>query len=143
MKRQTILVVDDEPDFRELVTYRLQREGFEILTAGDGLEALRQAQWRAPDLILLDLMLPELDGLSVCEILRRHPETAGIPIIMLTACASEPLRNYGLENGAQVYLTKQVSQAELVQWIHSVLLGSFKFQADAVSRNPPPKLGRR
>lgn len=125
MNNQTILVVDDEPDFRDLITYWLQREGYEVITAGDGLAALEKARWQPPDLILLDLMLPELDGLSVCEILRRHPTTANIPVIMVTACESAPIRKYGLENGARGYLTKPVAQAELVQWVRSVLRRTF------------------
>lgn len=129
MSQQTILVVDDEPDFRELIAYQLQREGFAVSAAGDGLAALEKARWQTPDLILLDLMLPELDGLSVCEILRRHPATADIPIIMLTACGSPPLRQYGLENGARCYLTKPVAFAELVARVRGVLLGECDFRA--------------
>ena len=129
MNRKRILVVDDEPDFRELVTYILTAEGYEVIPAADGLEALQQARWITPDLILLDLMLPELDGLSVCEILRRHPATARIPVIFVTACTSEPLRQYGLQNGANCFLTKPIKQRELVQWVQSVLLGSFNAPA--------------
>ncbi len=121
-------MVDDEPDFRELVTYILTGEGYEVIPAADGLEALQQARQVAPDLILLDLMLPELDGLSVCEILRRHPDTARIPVIFVTACTSEPLRQYGLQNGANCYLTKPIKQRELLQWVQSILLGSFPAQ---------------
>jgi DNA-binding response OmpR family regulator len=121
VKEQLILLVDDEPDFCEMVVYNLRGEGREIITAGDGLEALRLARWRTPDLILLDLMLPELDGLSVCEILRRHPATARIPVILLTACASEPLRKSGLENGVRAYLTKPVNFPELVRCVGTLL----------------------
>ncbi len=133
MNRKRILVVDDEPDFRELVTYILTGEGYEVIPAADGLEALQQARQVAPDLIILDLMLPELDGLSVCEILRRHPDTARIPVIFVTACTSEPLRQYGLQNGANCYLTKPVKQRELLQWVQSILLGSFPAQASATA----------
>lgn len=129
MNEQTILVVDDEPDFRELLAYLLQQEGYTVITAADGLGALEKARWLTPDLILLDLMLPELDGLSVCEILRRHPVTAAIPVIMLTACESVPLRKYGLENGARAYLTKPVNLVELMQWVRCALLGEFGFRA--------------
>ena len=131
-------MVDDEPDFLELVTYLLQREGYEIITAADGLAALEKARWQNPDLILLDLMLPELDGLSVCEILRRHPATAEIPVIFITACVSEPLHQYGLEHGAKDYLTKPVNLAELLQRVRSVLPEACQPEPKAVTQESPP-----
>src|SRR6201999_1323018 len=82
-----ILVVDDEPDVLEMVTYNLQQAGFQTETAIDGAEALRKARSAEPDLIVLDLMLPEMDGLEVCKLLRRDTKTNSIPIIMLTARA--------------------------------------------------------
>jgi two-component system phosphate regulon response regulator PhoB len=109
-----ILVVDDEPDVLDLVTYNLGQAGFQTLTAADGAEALRKARSTAPDLILLDLMLPELDGLEVCKLLRRDPKTSAIPIIMLTARASEMDRIVGLELGAVDYVPKPFSPRELV-----------------------------
>lgn len=137
MKNKTILVVDDEPDFCELVAYRLRREGCEVITAGDGLTALEKARWQTPDLILLDLMLPELDGLSVCEILRQHPATADIPVIMVTACESAPLRKYSLENGAQSYLIKPVNEQEMVQRVRCALLGDGDFRDGVQAENLP------
>ena len=109
-----ILVVDDEPDVLDLVTYNLGQAGFQTLTAADGAEALRKARSSAPDLILLDLMLPELDGLEVCKLLRRDSKTSAIPIIMLTARASEMDRIVGLELGAVDYVPKPFSPRELV-----------------------------
>lgn len=109
-----ILVVDDEPDVVDLVTYNLGQAGFQTLTAGDGAEALRKARSTSPDLILLDLMLPELDGLEVCKLLRRDSKTSGIPIIMLTAKAGEMDRIVGLELGAVDYVPKPFSPRELV-----------------------------
>ena len=109
-----ILVVDDEPDVLELVTYNLGQAGFQTDTAADGAEALRKARSTAPDLILLDLMLPEMDGLEVCKLLRRDAKTSGIPIIMLTARASEIDRIVGLELGAADYVPKPFSPRELV-----------------------------
>ena len=112
--KSRILVVDDEPDVLDLVTYNLARAGFQTDTASDGAEALRQARATAPDLILLDLMLPEMDGLEVCKLLRRDARTSAIPIIMLTARASEVDRIVGLELGATDYVPKPFSPRELV-----------------------------
>ncbi len=109
-----ILVVDDEPDVLDLVTYNLGQAGFQTLTAVDGADALRKARSAAPDLILLDLMLPELDGLEVCKLLRHDSRTSAIPIIMLTARAGEMDRILGLELGAVDYVPKPFSPRELV-----------------------------
>jgi DNA-binding response OmpR family regulator len=109
-----ILVVDDEPDVLDLVTYNLALAGFQTETAVDGAEALRKARSITPDLILLDLMLPEMDGLEVCKLLRRDTKTSAIPIIMLTARASEIDRIVGLELGATDYVPKPFSPRELV-----------------------------
>jgi two-component system alkaline phosphatase synthesis response regulator PhoP len=116
-----ILVVDDEPDMLELVSFNLKAEGFEVCTAANGPEALNRARAMLPDLIVLDLMLPDLDGVAVCEILRRLPSTAAIPVIMLTAWSSELARAIGLETGAEAYMTKPFSPRELVLRIKSAL----------------------
>src|SRR5262249_17796207 len=104
-----ILVVDDEPDALELIGFNLKAAGFEVLTAANGTEALAAARKSTPNLILLDLMLPEVDGLEVCKTLRRETATMGIPIIMLTARAAEIDRVLGLELGADDYVTKPFS----------------------------------
>ena len=109
-----ILVIDDEPGVLELVKYNLEEAGFGVDTASDGVEGLKKAQDNLPDLILLDLMLPGIDGLDICRILRANPKTAGIPIIMLTAKASEIDRVVGLELGADDYVTKPFSPRELL-----------------------------
>jgi two-component system phosphate regulon response regulator PhoB len=111
---QKILVVDDEPDAVELISFNLKNAGFEVLTAADGSEALKAARLFAPNLILLDLMLPEIDGLEVCKLLRRDPATTTIPTIILTAKAAEIDRVLGLELGADDYVTKPFSPRELV-----------------------------
>lgn len=116
-----ILVVDDEPDTVELIEFNLKGAGYEVVTADDGAEALKKARSTPPDLILLDLMLPELDGLEVCKLLRRHSETAHIPIIMLTAKAAEIDRVLGLELGANDYVTKPFSPRELVLRVKNLL----------------------
>jgi two-component system phosphate regulon response regulator PhoB len=112
--KSKVLVVDDEPDVLDLVSYNLGQAGFAVETAVDGADALRKARAAAPDLILLDLMLPEMDGLEVCKLLRRDPKTSAIPIIMLTARAGEIDRIVGLELGATDYVPKPFSPRELV-----------------------------
>ena len=119
--KSKILVVEDEPDAIDLLTFNLKNAGFEICTAMDGAEALKKARLTAPDLILLDIMLPEVDGLEVCKILRRDPVTAGVPIIMLTAKAAEIDRIVGLELGADDYVTKPFSPRELLLRIKKLL----------------------
>lgn len=127
-----VLVVDDEPDVLDLVSYNLVQAGFQVETALDGADALRKARSVAPDLILLDLMLPEMDGLEVCKLLRRDPKTNSIPIIMLTARAGEIDRIVGLELGATDYVSKPFSPRELVLRIKKRLE---ERQALAIPRN--------
>src|SRR5262245_43190857 len=98
--KQKILVVDDEPEAVELVEFNLKGAGYDVARAGDGAEALNKARRLQPQLIILDVMMPEIDGMEVCKLLRRDPATSTIPIIMLTAKASEVDRVLGLELGA-------------------------------------------
>jgi two-component system, OmpR family, alkaline phosphatase synthesis response regulator PhoP len=118
---RTILVVDDEPGIVTVVRDYLDRAGYRVLTAGDGVTALRLARAERPSLLVLDLMLPGLDGLDVTRALRRDPATAQLPIIMLTARVEEADRLIGLELGADDYLTKPFSPRELVARIRAVL----------------------
>jgi DNA-binding response OmpR family regulator len=113
-----ILVVDDEPAVTDLLAYNFRKAGYEILLAADGREALRLARQSSPDLILLDLMLPEVDGLDVCRELRK---TSDVPIIMLTARGEEIDRVVGLELGADDYVTKPFSVRELLARVKAVL----------------------
>jgi len=119
--KSKILVVDDEPEAVELLEFNLKKAGFEVIAATDGAQAIRQARSGLPNLIVLDLMLPEIDGLEVCKMLRRDPATARIPIIMLTAKAAEVDRIVGLELGADDYVTKPFSPRELVLRVNKVL----------------------
>jgi two-component system alkaline phosphatase synthesis response regulator PhoP len=128
--RKKILVVEDDPDLVELLSFNLRGCGFVVSTASDGLDALIKARSVIPDLILLDLMLPELDGFGVCEILRREPETAKIPIIMVTAMSSQFARLAGLEAGANDYFTKPFSPKQLIARVQA-LLGQPAVQATA------------
>ncbi|MFG2333207.1 response regulator transcription factor [Streptomyces sp. NPDC048604] len=113
-----VLVVDDDPTVAEVVAQYLERDGFAVERAGDGHEALRRAGERWPDLVVLDLMLPGLDGLEVC---RRLRESGPVPVIMLTARGDEEDRITGLEVGADDYVTKPFSPRELVLRVGSVL----------------------
>ena len=119
--RPKILVVDDEPEAVELIEFNLKQAAFDVLTAADGSEALKKARTSLPRLIILDLMLPEVDGLEVCKMLRRDPATAAIPIVMVTAKAAELDRILGLELGADDYITKPFSPRELVLRIKKLL----------------------
>ena len=116
-----ILLVDDEPDALEVLGFRLREAGFTPILAKDGARAITAARDERPALIVLDVMLPEVDGLEVCKILRRDPATAGIPILMLTARAAEMDRVLGLELGADDYVTKPFSPRELVLRIRKLL----------------------
>ncbi len=116
-----ILVVDDESEALEILGFKLKEAGFEPLFAKDGARALQVARDSHPALIVLDLMLPEIDGLEVCKILRRDTATAAIPILMLTARAAEMDRVLGLELGADDYVTKPFSPRELVLRIKKLL----------------------
>ncbi len=114
-------MVEDEPDIRRLIVLHLERDGFRCRTASNGPEALREARAVVPDLVVLDLMLPELDGLEVCRQLRRDASTAAVPIIMLTAKSDEVDRVVGLEIGADDYVSKPFSPKELVARVRAVL----------------------
>ena len=116
-----ILIVEDERDISALVAYHLTKEGFRVRTAESGQEALEAAESERPDLILLDLMLPGLSGYEVLAELRRRPELADVPVMVLTARREEPDRVKGLELGADDYLTKPFSPRELVLRVAAVL----------------------
>jgi two-component system, OmpR family, alkaline phosphatase synthesis response regulator PhoP len=121
MPKGTILVIDDEADLVELVRYNLVRESFHVISANDGESGLRLADQKSPDLVVVDLMLPGIDGLEVCRRLRSESRTFKLPIIMLTAKSSESDRVVGLEIGADDYVTKPFSPSELVARIKALL----------------------
>jgi len=116
-----ILIVEDDKHILKLLEYNLEKEGFQILTSRDGEDALGQARKNHPDLILLDLMLPGMDGLEVCKALKNDTKTASIPVIMLTAKSQESDKVVGLELGADDYVTKPFSPRELIARIKAVL----------------------
>ena len=116
-----ILVIDDEADLVELVLYNLKKEGFSVDSASDGETALKKIRKGTYDLLILDLMLPGIQGTELCRILRNDPKTSGVPIIMLTAKAEEVDKIVGLEIGADDYVTKPFSPRELVARVKAVL----------------------
>ena len=131
----TILVVDDEIPIIELIKYNLQKEGFTVLTAENGTQALNLARTEKPDLMLLDLMLPDMGGFDICRILRNDTNTAHIPIIMATAKSADTDIVSGLELGADDYITKPFSPKVLVARVKTVLRRSQEQQARQTS--PP------
>ena len=115
-----ILIVDDERDFVDLVQFRLAAMGYEFIVASDGVQALSQARQFKPNLILLDILLPDLDGLSVCEILRRQPSTKKIPIIFMSALSSEVTKR-SVAMHAEDFFTKPLDLARLEHRIADLL----------------------
>ena len=130
MSTERILVVDDEEDIVELVSYNLAREGYEIISASSGETALILAGSELPDIIILDLMLPGINGLEVAKILKNNPVTADIPIVMLTAKGEEADIVTGLELGADDYITKPFSPRVLVARIRAVIRRKIKPEMD-------------
>lgn len=129
--KSKILVVDDEPDAVELIAFNLRAAGYVVKTADDGAGAVKLARDWTPDLILLDVMIPEMDGLEVCKVLRADPNTVSIPIVMLTARAGEVDRVLGLELGANDYVTKPFSPRELLLRVRNLLRMSAPVQTKA------------
>ena len=121
MAQPRVLIIDDEPHLIESVSYNLKAAGFLAVSAGDGEAALERCRRDPPDLVILDLMLPKMDGLEVCRALRQDPKTRHIPVVMLTAKGSETDKIVGLELGADDYLTKPFSPRELVARVKAIL----------------------
>ena len=121
MAKETILVVEDEEDIRELLKYNLEKEGYQVFGAATGEEALQAVRRRRPDLILLDLMLPDIDGLEVCRRIKSEPQARHLPIVMLTAKGEETDIVTGLELGADDYVTKPFSPRVLVARLRAAL----------------------
>jgi two-component system, OmpR family, phosphate regulon response regulator PhoB len=137
-----VLVVDDESDILDLVSFNLQREGFEVLSAHDGIEAVASAKENVPDLIVLDLMLPGKDGFRVYKELRADQRTQHIPVIMLTAKGELEHKITGLELGADDYVTKPFSPKELVLRVKALLKRSRRVRVDSALTKGPFHLER-
>ena len=121
MSKQTILVVDDERDLLDLIEYNLKKEGFKVLKAENGEEGISKAKEHKPDLILLDIMMPKMDGLEAVEIMRKDEDLKKTPIIFLTARSDEKTEIDGLNKGGDDYITKPISTTKLVSRIKAVL----------------------
>ena len=124
-----ILVVEDDPSALRFIEYTLQQEGYHILSAEDGLEGIKKAQDEHPDLIILDVMLPGIDGYEVCYQLRQKPETSTVPIIMLSAKARQEDKNIGLKMGADEYLTKPADPTVILAKVKALFADTSKIPA--------------
>jgi DNA-binding response OmpR family regulator len=116
-----ILLVEDDPSVLRAISYMLEKEGYDVLTAMNGLEGLRKAKGENPDLLVLDVMLPGIDGFEVCHRLRAESQTAQLPILMLSAKGQAADRSMGLQVGADEYLTKPVERLVLLSKIEALL----------------------
>lgn len=123
LKKKKILVVEDEPDFLELLKLRFKEDGFAIATATNGIDAVKKARSLLPDLIVLDVMLPELDGFAVCEVLRNDAATASIPVIMVTGLCGQMSRCAGIDSGATDFVTKPTTPDEILSKVKERLQG--------------------
>ncbi len=121
MDKKKILLVDDEEDVLRTVGFRLQSSGYDVVTASDGLEGLEKAHSEKPDLVILDLMLPKMDGYKVCAFLKKDTRYRNIPIIMFTAKAGDLDKKIGLEVGADAYVMKPFEPPELVEAVEKLL----------------------
>ncbi|WP_242524143.1 response regulator [Methylacidiphilum caldifontis] len=128
-RKKKILVVEDEEDVLSLICMQLKSQGFETIEAKEGMEALRIARKQMPDLIVLDLMIPEFSGLDVCKYLKKDPDTSSIPIVILTAKSNPSDRILGLELGADDYIAKPFSPRELILRIQSIFRRRFENNA--------------
>jgi len=133
-KRKKILIADDEPDILEIVQYNLAKEGFEVLAAKDGDEALLKARSENPDLIILDIMMPKKNGVEVCQILRMQPAFKDTMIIFLTALNDETSHIKGLETGADDYVTKPISPKVLVSRVNALFRRIIKEPGNRILR---------
>lgn len=120
---ERILIIEDDRSTARLTEYTLQQAGYEVDVASDGFEGLRRALAEHPDLIILDIMLPGLDGYEVCHRVRQKPETANLPILMISAKARQDDKDIGLRVGADEYLTKPVDPSEILARVESLLAG--------------------
>lgn len=133
---ETVLVVDDEPDLVNLLRHNLRRAGFRVLVCGAGDEVLRLIPRERPDAIVLDVLLPGMDGFEVCGVLKKNPDTAEIPILMLTAKAEQTDKIAGLERGADDYMTKPFDPRELVLRVRALLRRTGRVPAPVIATGP-------
>jgi len=130
---ERILVIEDDPGALRLAQYVLQYEGYEVLTATNGLAGLKKARSEQPDLVILDVMLPGVDGFEICHRLRAEPQTAQLPILMLSAKAQAVDLAMGLKVGADDYLSKPTDAAEIIRRVKKLLAGKAKPRSQKVA----------
>ena len=135
MSKPLIVVVEDETDIQDIITYNLKREGYDVLTASRGDQGLSLIQAKNPDLVILDIMLPGIDGLTICQQLRASPKTKALPIIILSAKEEESDIVIGLGLGADDYIPKPFSPRELLARVKAVLRRSFAQKSQAQDRD--------
>ncbi len=133
MAKRKILVVDDDADLRRLMSLVLQMGGYDVVSAADGAEALAKVRLEAPNLVLLDIMMPEMDGFETCRRLRKLPEGANIPVIMLSAADQVADKVKGLKVGANDYITKPADSRELIARIEAQLRPTFARSARIIA----------
>jgi len=121
-----ILIIEDDRSTVRLMEYTLQQAGYEVIVASDGFEGLRSALSESPDLVILDIMLPGLDGYEVCHRLRQKSETASLPILIISAKARQDDKDVGFKMGADDYLTKPVDPSEIMAKVEALLVGASK-----------------
>ena len=124
MSKGKVLVVDDEVNITQILEFSIGAEGYEVITAANGEEAIDKARREQPDLIILDIMMPKIDGYEACRILKANPLTKGIPVVLLTAKGRDIDKRLGYEVGATDYIVKPFSPNKLVDRIHQLLVGS-------------------
>jgi DNA-binding response OmpR family regulator len=124
MAKGKILVVDDEVNITQILEFSIGAEGYEVITAANGEEAIDKARREQPDLIVLDVMMPKIDGFEACRILKANPLTKNIPVVLLTAKGRDIDKKLGYEVGATDYIVKPFSPNKLVDRIHQLLVGS-------------------
>jgi DNA-binding response OmpR family regulator len=137
-RQKLIVIAEDEPDAARLLEFRLQRSGFRTIVAADGLTALNEVFEHKPDLLILDLMLPQMHGFEVCRLLKTSPVTYRIPILVLTALATPEDKLRGFGRGADDYLTKPFQMSELVARVYALLRrGTVPAESPAASAKSP------
>lgn len=121
MGQQRVLLVDDDPGLTTLLELVFRRAGYEVVVANNGMDGLNQAELSTPDLIVLDIMMPDVSGIEVCRRLRANPKTAGVPIMILSASGNKEDREMALEAGADTFIQKPISPTELVNRVKQLL----------------------
>lgn len=129
---EKILVIEDDPNALRFIEYTLEQEGYQVLSAKDGLEGIKKARDEHPSLIVLDIMLPGLDGYALCQQLRQKPETSLLPILMLSAKARQEDKDIGLRMGADDYLIKPADPSVIIAKVKDLLAGT----SQIISKNP-------